>query len=241
MILDRVTLTGADDSVRPEDLVPLTRKYPFVEWGILFSQSRQGNAAWPRYPSANWLARLHAVTVAEELPLSAHLCGGWVRDFVANTAPSWWSMYPAILYQRKQLNFHGTPQQLAAPIQATLKALPQAAAAFIGQADGVNDRWIREVGMSPLFDVSGGRGVTPLLWPRAWPGVYCGYAGGISPDNVLAMVTGPIADAAGDARVWIDMETHVRSGADRQFDLGKVARVLGLLADGVSIATGTPL
>ena len=32
-ILDRVTITGADDSVRPTDLLELSREFPFVEWG----------------------------------------------------------------------------------------------------------------------------------------------------------------------------------------------------------------
>ena len=40
MILDRVTITGADDSIHVEQLAELSQAYPYVEWGILVS-------AWP--------------------------------------------------------------------------------------------------------------------------------------------------------------------------------------------------
>jgi hypothetical protein len=43
MILDRVTITGADDDVDIGDLVDLSARYPFVEWGILSSSSRRAH------------------------------------------------------------------------------------------------------------------------------------------------------------------------------------------------------
>ena len=54
-MLTRVTITGADDAVDPGALVALSAEFPFVEWGILFSKSREGEA---RYPSAEWAARI---------------------------------------------------------------------------------------------------------------------------------------------------------------------------------------
>src|SRR5207302_929741 len=69
---------------------------------------------------------------------------------------------------------------------------------------------------SPLFDTSGGAGLTPddleESWPMAWPGKYCGYAGGLGPDNVadeLEKIFGTNAEQA--STFWIDMETKVRS------------------------------
>ncbi len=47
MKIDKVTLTGADDSVRPAELVEISQQYPLVEWGILFSKSQQGTARFP--------------------------------------------------------------------------------------------------------------------------------------------------------------------------------------------------
>ena len=37
MKLTKVTLTGADDFTDPKRLIEISREYPFVEWGILFS------------------------------------------------------------------------------------------------------------------------------------------------------------------------------------------------------------
>ena len=56
MQIKYVTLTGADESVEPMDLALLSDKYTFVEWGILFSQTRQGIE--PRYPSYEWIEKL---------------------------------------------------------------------------------------------------------------------------------------------------------------------------------------
>jgi phosphoribosylanthranilate isomerase len=55
--------------------------------------------------------------------------------------------------------------------------------------------------------------------------MYHGYAGGLGPDN-LAHEIPRIAKAAGDARVWLDMESGVRSNNDKQFDLDKVLQCL---------------
>lgn len=55
MILDRVTITGADDSISPSGLLPLTKKYPFVEWGILVSVTKIGV---PRYPTWAWIEEI---------------------------------------------------------------------------------------------------------------------------------------------------------------------------------------
>ena len=73
-----------------------------------------------------------------------------------------------------------------------------------------------------LFDASAGRGVAPEGWPAPLPGHFCGYAGGINPDNVAGHID-KIA-AAGAQDTWIDMESGVRT--DDRFDLDKVRRVL---------------
>ena len=70
-MLTRVTITGADDDVDPEALLALSREFPFVEWGILYSAKRVGT---PRYPTTEWMARLPPV------PKAFHLCGQSARD-----------------------------------------------------------------------------------------------------------------------------------------------------------------
>jgi len=84
-MLDRVTITGADDKVDEDILYEISRQYPFVEWGILFSPKKMGVQ---RFPSWAWVQNLLAFNCEknlQDLPpmqLSAHICGKWVRDIV---------------------------------------------------------------------------------------------------------------------------------------------------------------
>ena len=240
MILDRVTITGADDSIDPSDLIPLARDFPFVEWGILFSGARLGI---PRYPSRSWISALSKVVWQVPMKLSAHLCGAWVRDFVLKAKFNWKEEYKVyeMQFARVQLNFHGEFHRKAPGFDGVLlDEIPRAEGnglkaragkQFIFQCDSVNDHTVEELlpwmgdGLVPLFDKSGGTGAVPKAWPKAWPGVYCGYAGGLGPD-ILTTQLKLIEEAAGTERVWIDMESRVRSDDDVKFDLAKVRAAL---------------
>jgi hypothetical protein len=80
MKLKRVTITGADEAVTPEQLGALTDKYPLVEWAILFSKNKQGSG---RYPGPEWTSNLQAYwDERDDLPLAAHICGQWTTEFV---------------------------------------------------------------------------------------------------------------------------------------------------------------
>ena len=241
MKLDRVTITGADDGTDPKDLIALSAEFPWVEWGILASKSHEGA---PRYPTRRWVERLVAAAPGPLLnseprgiKLSAHVCGRWVRDLLAGDAAVGREWHALDAFQRLQLNFHGEPHQTS-----DLKALlhwSACARQVIVQMDG-NERllgWLRDGGVTavPLFDASGGAGLVPDAWPRPIAGIdYHGYAGGLGPAT-LARELPRIAEAATlapgmmagpSARIWIDMETRVRSDNDRHFDLDKVRRCL---------------
>lgn len=225
MILDRVTMTGADDSVDPDQLVRISKRFPFVEWGILFSGKRQGG---PRYPSPEWQRELLKVA-SQGLQLSAHLCGRWVRDLVLKADPSWWREHDDFTkaFARVQLNFHGEYHKAALEFVQTLREHPHE---YIFQHDGVNDSLIStfthkdHLKVFPLFDRSGGAGVSPKEWPRPiWH--YSGYAGGLGPDN-LEQELARIQEVTDGHRIWIDMETKIRSDQDRVFNLDKVVQCL---------------
>lgn len=225
MNLDRVTITGADDSVDPQAIADLHDEFPFVEFGLLFSRKHQGG---PRFPSRGWVDRLLSLD-GRARRLSAHLCGQYVRD-IAGGYWTWFSDFKAAapFFDRIQLNFHGDVHQ----ITGLVMPMPWQ---YILQVDGVNDAWIRTLCQPyfdgrntfvPLFDTSGGAGVLPKAWPSAWTGVYCGYAGGLGPDNVVEQVMkiGELGDV--NCAFWVDMERRVRSEDDRMFDLTKVRSVL---------------
>jgi hypothetical protein len=245
MNLDRVTITGADDSVLPADLIPLTHRFPFVEWGILVSQQLIGTR---RYPTTKWIERL--VNIAEQdcpMQLSMHLCGRWVGEILRGSTPS----IDVAGFQRIQLNFHAerhvcVPEAFAQALRCYVKCAPRPDRQVIFQVDGVwgnkhYDALLRidrqsDIDAVPLFDTSGGAGVLPDGgWPKpmyrdaSGAVLYHGYAGGLGPENLEEQIKA-IAEAADDARIWIDMETRVRSEDNARLDLSKVERCLEIAA-----------
>lgn len=225
MQLSLVTITGADDSITPDDLVALTRRFPFVEWGILLSSTRQG---WPRFPSRKWI---DALSQKSGLKLSAHLCGRWVREVCAGRLTVF-TDWPELsgMFGRWQFNFHAIVHSIGEPFWPMLSDPLWQSSAIIFQVDGVND-WISDRAISHgvipamLYDRSGGAGRLPDLWPlHSRRQIYCGYAGGLSPANVVFHLP-KIAEAAGRS-FWIDVETHVRSEDDERFDLDRVTGFL---------------
>ncbi len=227
-IIDRVTITGADDSIDPADLVKLTEDFPFVEWGILLSSAGKRT----RFPSPAWLRQLKQVTEEHKLPLSGHLCGRYVREACQGD----WEFINQDLgdvvqsFQRFQLNFHAIVHRLdEEKFIRGLRGRTLRNVQFIFQLDDINNHIVDVakgggVNAVPLFDLSGGIGVLPDVWPEAREG-YCGYAGGLSPDNIEEQLP-EIEKVAGEGPVWIDIETHVRSENDRQFELSKVREFL---------------
>ena len=223
MRIDRVTMTGPDDSIRPEDLVAIAKEFPFVEWGILLSRSQEG--AGTRFPSREWMGRLKAVAEQHDLALAGHLCGGWVRDLACNGKFSWLDERPELpgMFRRLQLNFHAERHDVTEGIWNELAKLPETQ--FIFQMDERNNYLFhvalaKGINAVPLFDVSHGAGVVPSAWPNPIDSVYCGYAGGLGPDTLREQLQ-KIADTVGDRTIWIDMETRIRSNADQQFDSGE--------------------
>ncbi len=223
-MLDRVTITGADDSIEPHELARISYEmYSFVEWGILFSAKQQGAY---RFPSHKWLASLKSVKeLNPNMRLCAHLCGKWVRELVQSGHESWHRRYPELwhVFDRIQLNFHGNWHKIG---DEFLKVLPRfKGKQVIFQVDGVNDdAWAycqRYCDAVPFFDASHGAGVMPQDWPKPYNGVYNGYSGGLGPENLVPQIP-RILEAVGSERIWIDMETKVRSADDSKFDLDKV-------------------
>lgn len=227
-MITRVTITGADDSVNPQDLAHISSEFPFVEWGILVSRTQFGK---PRYPSLDWISKLYNLKMdILKLPLSMHLCGSYVRDLVQGEPipdiVGWISFF-----ERMQLNFHAIPHTHT---EGMLQNLANCGLfrEYIFQYDGVNDgiaRIAQKAGIttSVLFDKSGGAGILPDEWPALIDDMKCGYAGGLGPVNLKEQIE-LIEAKAGDAEIWIDMETHVRSSDDTFLDLGKVVECLAI-------------
>ena len=78
----------------------------------------------------------------------------------------------------------------------------------------------------PLFDMSGGNGVLPNTWPQPIDKLFCGYAGGLGPENLKEQLKA-IEDVVGDKEIWVDMESNIRT--DDYMDMGKVHESLEII------------
>lgn len=129
------------------------------------------------------------------------------------------------IFDRVQINTHGQPHEIDTAKIVEAVAANQSVE-FIFQNDGQNSAIILpEVkdfvdNCSTLFDLSHGAGILPEKWPAPIEGLKCGYAGGLSPENLRDQIVN-IEIASGGNDYWIDMETHVRSNDDKLFDLAK--------------------
>ncbi len=221
-MLERVTITGADDSTSIPQLVELSQEFPFVEWGILVSRRQEGS---PRFPSREWIDELMAV--AHGMKLSMHVCGAWVRQvFVGELR---WEDLPSCfpVVDRIQINTHA--ERHASTVAFLDKLAERPNVQFIFQWDGVNDHLIYAakacgLNVAALFDTSGGAGILPNKWPMPAEDFSCGYAGGLGPDNVAAQVRK--IEAVCKKPFWIDMERRVRWPDDSRLDMDAVRTVL---------------
>ncbi|HEV8513968.1 MAG TPA: hypothetical protein VGQ59_11860 [Cyclobacteriaceae bacterium] len=231
-MITSVTISGADDSVKPKDLLELNKEFPFVEWGILLSRKQAGNF---RYPSRAWLEELYNYLF--QLKLSGHLCGSYVRELLNGDETfirdfgSLWTMF-----ERIQINFYGLPQVVDSTKMIDLLLLFEEKE-FIFQIDNINNHLIKEayeagVNCSALFDLSHGTGVLPSEWPLPFEKIRCGYAGGLSSENLKDQIF-IIEQRVGDTNVWIDMESHVRSNNDSLFDLSKARKCLEISSSAI--------
>jgi len=238
MKCETVTITGADDSTDIATLVAWSKRFPFVEWGILVSATQEGSA---RFPSRAWIKEFSEAAHHNGLKVSAHLCGRWVRQLLIGELD--WRAVPMVVLaaQRIQINTHAVVHAISPALFANLDLLHGRQVIF--QDDGVNANHAPNligagIDAALLFDSSGGAGVLPASWPAQHPNVYCGYAGGIGPDNVVEQLEK--IEAVTTRPYWIDMERRVRVTDDSRLDEVAVTTVLEQV-DGLLLASAGAL
>ena len=219
--LKHITLTGIDDRTDIKELVRLQHQYPFAEFGVLLSWSRQGSEK--RYPSFQTIAKF----CRADLNLSAHICGSAAREFAKGNDSILRHLFDqigrdSVSIRRMQFNLAGFPAEKFVP----LPVMWGSAGEIILQQMSIDefDLYRKRLGdhSSVLLDASGGRGVESAIVPLEGP-FKVGYAGGFGPDNVeekLSTLLG--SDKVGD--FWIDMESKVRTYD--WFDTAKAEDVL---------------
>ncbi len=232
MKIKTVTITGADDSTSVYSLLGISKAYPFVEWGILFSPKRENTA---RYPSIDWVKKLAKVSINVEkgsLKLSSHLCGDYALETITKGSASLYTdrlREASRIFDRAQLNFNS--QKTPVDYEKFLGLMNRIKHGTIIQYNKANYDLCQTLILNNvyakhvqfLYDGSGGRGVLPNEWSGVVPNHFTGYAGGLTPDNLEEALIN-IDKSVGDNEIWIDAETGVRT--DDKLDLDKVVRFL---------------
>ncbi len=218
-----VTITGLDDYTDYARCLKLTMVHPFLEWGVLHSNTKAG--CENRYPR-------HALAHLAQHPNGAlHLCGQSSREIQQGIDNL--GFVAAAHGKRMQLNgYSGDGGGLLRRIEGDWAwrgvefILQCRSRRDLVQFAGDVDR-IRQNGgkASLLFDPSGGRGIDCLDAIMNGPPLECrqpfGIAGGIGPGKISRAIQ--VAFACGAS--WIDMESRVRSETDL-LDLDRVTDVL---------------
>jgi hypothetical protein len=218
-----VTFTGIDAKTDLRRCEALSERYP-IEWGILFSKSRQGVES--RYPETDVIA---AAMVAK-IQRAAHLCGSYARFANGgNLLPESTIADFRAGFARVQIN---VPDPMPALITMAMRS--SAGVRAICQTRG-DTLFPFDESVDWLYDRSGGQGSLPERWPMHPRDKrrLVGFAGGIGPHNVLAAVSA--IDSTG--RYWIDMETHIRT--DDWLDLDKCEAICRALWSTRAFGYGT--
>ena len=201
------TLTGIDEQTNLNDLVALSREFPFVEWAMLYSPDRAGKEV--RYMSQKKLIEATEF-LKEKASTALHLCGASVPDFVENIGQQDFTKQ----FDRIQLNFNMRRSKFTfGQLQEAVNAFMSEKRPLITQHHSGNDHLSQAITGQyhhVLFDSSGGSGKSVTEWPERFEKKFIGYAGGLGPETIEDDLKS-IAHHAHHHNFWIDMESKIRT------------------------------
>lgn len=206
------SLTGVDASTDLDALVRIAESHPGkVEFAVLYSHSRAGRD--PRYQEREFAEEFGNMARSSGFMAAVHLCGSAVADFVVGREDV---VGLARCFGRIQLNFSAAtaPFTLDA-LDAAIKGHPGFVITQHNEANNEVASAIKAENHHVLFDASLGKGIRTIEWPKPIPGKFCGFAGGIGPDNVGEVIQTLESKIGADQSYWIDMESRLRDADDR--------------------------
>lgn len=223
MKLRHITFTGVDEHTDFHRLEQIQQRFPYAEFGILFSKKWKENGQ--RYPSPAYLQFLYN----RNLNLSAHICGTMARNVVVNN--EWYPFFQLInynkhLFNRVQLNI---ADYKFTSMQTTPLNVPSGIKELIIQQKSTYEIDVYKAMtnkrnyVSILFDASDDQGQLPSYCDlNLNPYIKAGYAGGINPENICNLLHYLFNNV--NHPFWIDA---VRGFRTRDwFDLDKVEQAL---------------
>ncbi len=223
--LKLVSLTGVDNQTKIDELNQFGKFYPYVEWAMLYVPHNEGA---PRNPTASW--RNQFINSWSYGHVAAHLCGDKAfHQLMDGSLPD-----DLTCVNRLQLNINArlktfTDDEVVDVYHRALRLGPSIILQYNQVTAEAVKRFLSEVNETHrervhiLLDESRGKGVCPESWaiPQEFEGMFCGFAGGINPNNVISVLEQ--VDALG-IDYWIDMESGIRE--DNQFSIKKAHAIL---------------
>ena len=257
---------GIDDSVNLLELIDISRRFPFVEWGVLLcNDERMGT---PRHASDAMLEALRQCNYP--LQLAGHLCGTRALE-VLNGDFTFVQHLIQCGFQRVQVNVAsaGVPVEMeesympslrkamlatpelewiiqtsTPPTTAGIPPLPPAAAAAAAARSALFQKLSKcdpPPNMSVLHDSSMGLGIEIVHFPAPYSMHVvpkgCGYAGGIGPGNITSVLRA-VQQAAQGQPVWVDMESSLRTIVEEGRDVFDLRKVLACIECAVAVMAG---
>lgn len=225
--------TNLDELNRFNSDIKSTKNNFELEFGLLYSHTKKDD----RYVSKQFIE--NTIKNNQEITWSIHLCGESVFDFLDKKMK--FDIGDTNKIIRVQLNFNlnraleiysvGSIKKLAEILNEKIENICKESDEefrFIIQYNKSKQELFKY--LSPefidcLFDSSGGVGKIITSMPKILPNFYCGYAGGISPDNVTTIITQiTSANSVKNYNYYIDMESGVRNACG-EFDIEKCKQI----------------
>lgn len=200
MKVTSVTLTGINSHIPLRNLVAISEKFSYVEWGVLYNPELEGSH---RHPTIDWINYV-LNNKPEYMRVSVHLCRRGRLNFIesisnqplfknANRIQFNIPRYGFDKFLKKEYYNSNLPEYA--------KNNPVILAGHISSTLPEN--------VMCLFDHSGGDGKVSTTYDSPlYRDKPTGYCGGISSSNVYIQLP-LIEKAAGNVEVWLDSETGV--------------------------------
>lgn len=241
MTTKKLTLTGIDNAdqimaIYNEDSTGNFCSYG--EIGILYSPTAAGNR--PRYPEIKAIEDIVSIVSNSRADIAVHMCGKAISEVVYDGSGFGHAICEELnrVSGRVQLNLNYGA--LTNTRKDKLKRFLCASAdlyshvRFIVQDHDGNKELISSItknyaeynNVDILFDGSGGTGKSPEYWSAPYDNIYCGYAGGLNPDNLVHNIK-LISEVCHDRETWLDMESGIRTGD--MLDIGKCIECIKIM------------
>lgn len=226
MKINKVMIAGVDNNTSIKELERLTKLYPFVEWGVLFSKHKMGQQ---RYPD---LAYINELCLADVGLMSAHFCGAYPREILEKRD---YSEINSLNDKFSSIQLNYNFERSKGWDMTNISDITKGWRCVILQLNKSNkehiDRFLkytkeRDPKVRLLYDASGGRGTEiQTIEVPIW-GNYTGYAGGINKYNI-DRICSTIALHPNDRTVWVDLESGARD-ENNEFSIENAEKILEL-------------